>query len=132
MKLKSTGKADKMKQGNLAAEITHINKEKDAARDSLGVDKGILHGGGGGTEKNLDWEKPEWTKGVNMKATGKGDKLKEGNLAKEITHVNKEKDESRDKIEGVDKGILHQTKKGQKLAEKGDLAKPITFPKGKP
>eukprot|EP00797_Seminavis_robusta_P016493 Sro2460_g328270.2 (96) ;mRNA; r:10941-11543 len=71
-KLKSTGKADKMKEGNLAAEITHVNKNKDASRDiNAAANSEVLHSGGGGDDKDVSWEKPSWTKDAGLKNTGK-------------------------------------------------------------
>lgn len=133
--LKSTAKGSAAKQGgNLASEVTHIQE----------------------SENKIGWEKPAWAKnGPKLKSTGKADKMKSGNLAKEITHINANKDTSRDtnstanadiltnKAEAGGKDIswekpawaqnagLKSTKKGEKLKEKGDLARPITFPKGK-
>jgi hypothetical protein len=92
-KLKSTGKAEIMKaQGNLAGEITMINKNKDESRDINPVAKDAkLAGAAADGDKDLSWEKPAWTQNAGLKSTTKGEKMK----------------------------------------TKGDLAKPITFPKGK-
>lgn len=74
-----------------------------------------------------EWEKPDWAKkGPALKSTGKADKLKAGNLAKEITHVNKEKDATRDVNFEANPVFLKASEKSDVLKEKGDLAKPVT------
>lgn len=58
--------------GNLAAEITHINKHKDESRDiNSAADPGGLQHGSGGGDKDLAWEKPAWTKDAGLNQTGK-------------------------------------------------------------
>lgn len=60
-------------QGNLAAEITHINKHKDETRDiNSAANAEVLKESGGGTDKDLSWEKPEWTQDPGLKNTNKG------------------------------------------------------------
>lgn len=60
-----------------------------------------------------DWEKPEWTKKPVLKNTEVGQVVKSGqDLAKEITHVNKEKDESRDVNYDANPLYLKTTDKG--------------------
>ena len=87
-KLKTTGKAEVMKtEGNLAREITHINKEKDPSRDlnSAATAEQLKEAAAAG-DKNLAWEKPDWTKDAGLKHTKKGEKLKtKGDLARPIT-----------------------------------------------
>ena len=62
-----------MKKGNLAGEITHINKNKDESRDiNAAGNASDLHGGSGGDEKDLSWEKPAWTQDAGLKTTKKG------------------------------------------------------------
>ena len=59
--------------GNLAAEITHINKHKDESRDiNSAANASDLHSGGGSVQKDLAWEKPAWTKDAGLNQTGKG------------------------------------------------------------
>ena len=59
--------------GNLASEITHVNKNKDESRDiNSAANAGVLQGGGGGAEKDLSWEKPAWTQNAGLKTTAKG------------------------------------------------------------
>jgi len=134
--LKSTDKGEKAKEGsNLASEVTHINE----------------------SENKIGWEKPSWAKGgAKLRSTGNADTVKTGgNLSKEITHINANKDTSRDINSAANSDMLQKkgesggndiswekpswasnaglksTKKGQKMKEKGDIARPITFPKGK-
>merc|ERR1712232_728748 len=115
-KLKSTGKAEAMKtSGNLAKEITHVNANKDASRDvNSTANTEILHQAGGAGEKDVSWEKPSWTKGAGLKSA-----------------QGTEKDVSWEKPAWAQNAGLKSTKKGEKLKENGNLAKPITFPKGK-
>lgn len=69
-----------------------INKQKDETRDINPVATNAqLNQSDAHSDKNLAWEKPDWTKSAGLKTT----------------------------------------KKGEKLKTKGDLARPITFPKGK-
>jgi hypothetical protein len=59
--------------GNLAHEITHINKNKDESRDINSAAQATrLQGAGDGGDKDLSWEKPDWTKDAGLKTTGKG------------------------------------------------------------
>lgn len=59
--------------GNLASEITMVNKNKDESRDvNAAANAGVLHGGGGGSEQDVSWEKPSWTQNAGLKQTGKG------------------------------------------------------------
>ena len=44
-------------QGNLAGEITHINKNKDETRDINSEANVPLKGAAGGDGKDLSWEK---------------------------------------------------------------------------
>ena len=93
VKLKKTGKADVMKtEGNLAAPITSLPHQKadgpfqkpewtgdvkDQPRPEGKIEKPITelpHSG----DKNLAFEKPEWTKNAGLAATGKGEALKSG------------------------------------------------------
>ena len=61
--------------GNLAGEITHINKNKDESRDiNSAANSGNLHGGSAGDDKDLSWEKPAWTQNAGLKSTAKGTK----------------------------------------------------------
>lgn len=61
-----------------------------------------------------DWEKPGWTKKAPLKNTEVGQAAKSGvNLAHEITHVNKEKDESRDVNYDANPLYLKSTEKGK-------------------
>lgn len=99
------------------------------------------------------WNKPAWAikqggsgKGNDagaskLKVTGKAELMQGtsphigGNLASEITMVNKNKDPKRDEWNATSAGgtgILKSTPQGQKLAQgKTNLAGPITFPNGK-
>jgi len=74
-----------------------------------------------------EWEKPDWTKKAGLKTTEGGQAAKTGqNLAKEITHVNKNKDEARDVNYDANPLYLKSTEKGSDVRTKGDLAKPVT------
>jgi len=93
MKLKPTGKADKMKEGNLASPITSLPHQKadgpfekpgwtgdvkDQPKPTGDLAKPITdlpHGAGG---KDLSFQKPDWTKEKGLQETGKGQALKEG------------------------------------------------------
>ena len=60
--------------GNLAAEITHVNKNKDESRDiNSAANAEKLSGAGGGAEKDVSWEKPAWTQNAGLKSTAKGE-----------------------------------------------------------
>ena len=62
--------------GNLASEITHVNKNKDAARDLNAVgNTGVLSGAGGAADKDVSWEKPSWTQNAGLKSTAKGRRI---------------------------------------------------------
>lgn len=92
-KLKATGKADMMKDGNLASPITSLPHQKEdgpfdkpdwtedvkgAPRPEGALEKPITalpHGAGG---KDLAFQKPDWTKNAGLQATGKGEALKSG------------------------------------------------------
>lgn len=88
--LKSTGRADKMKgDGNLAAPITSLPHQKETgpfqkpewtgnvAASNINGDlaKPIT---AATQNANLAFQKPDWTKAPNVRATAKGDALKEG------------------------------------------------------
>lgn len=88
-------------------------------------------------DDTTSWQKPDWTTKKTTKTTHAGEAAKSGeNLASEITNIKEQAD---------DKGIgwqkpswatqgakLKSTSKGEKLkAGQADLARPITFPKGK-
>ena len=61
-----------------------------------------------------EWEKPDWTKKAPLKNTEGGQAAKSGqNLANEITHVNKNKDESRDVNYDANPLYLKSTDKGK-------------------
>jgi len=96
-KLKSTGKADKMKAGNLAAPITSLPHQKN--EDNIGFKKpdwtGEVKEHARSTVdpakpitslphqpredgKDLSWKKPDWTKNPVLKSTTKGEQLKQG------------------------------------------------------
>lgn len=88
-------------------------------------------------DDQTSWQKPDWTKKTPIKTTQQGAAVKTGeNLASEITNI---KDQADTKGIGWQKPAwatqgpqLKSTTKGQKLKEgKSDLARPITFPKGK-
>ncbi|CAB9506786.1 expressed unknown protein [Seminavis robusta] len=89
------------------------------------------------SDDHLEWEKPDWATKKPIKTTETGAAIQSGqNLASDITNAAEVADE---------KGIgwqkpawatggpkLKSTAKGQKLKDgKTDLARPITFPKGK-
>ena len=84
------------------------------------------------------WEKPDWTVAKPIKSTQTGAAAKSGqNLASEITKAAEHADEKGigwQKPSWASQGApqLKPTAKGQKLKDgKADLARPITFPKGK-
>jgi len=115
-KLKSTGKADAMKAGNLAKEITLVNANKDESRDTNSkANADILKAKTEVSEKDVSWEKPSWAKDTGLKSKGNSN----------------EKDTSWEKPAWAQSAGLKSTAKGSKLAKDGNLAKPITFPKGK-
>ena len=85
------------------------------------------------------WQKPDWTTKKTTKTTQQGAAAKTGgNLASEITNI---KDQADEKGIGWQKPAwatqggaanLKSTAKGEKLKSgQADLARPITFPKGK-
>ena len=86
--LKSTGKNVKAGE-NLAAPITdlpHVGNKNSGVNEEVQPDSVVKNKGIQGEEKNLDWEKPSWTKNAGLKSTGKGSDMKaQGNLAKPIT-----------------------------------------------
>ena len=72
-------------------------------------------------ERDLSWQKPDWTKNTKLRSTGKGDAVKTGgNLAAPITSLPHQK-EPFEKPEWT--GDV-QAKEGTRV--QGDLAKPIT------
>jgi len=74
--------------------------------------------------KDLSWKKPEWTKNLKLRSTGKADVVKQGgNLAAPITDLPHQKNTplSFSKPEWTDEA---SAKEGQRV--EGDLAKPIT------
>jgi hypothetical protein len=86
-RLKETGKAHFLKsEGNLAKPVAyHVDRgdglNKEAQPGAVFKNKGVTT-----TEKNIEWEKPDWTKCRELKATGKADVLNsEGNLARPIS-----------------------------------------------
>jgi hypothetical protein len=86
-RLKETGKAHFLKsEGNLAKPVTFpVSKgdgvNKEAQPGAVLKNKGVTT-----SEKNIEWEKPDWTKCRELKATGKADVLNsEGNLARPIS-----------------------------------------------
>lgn len=82
-------------------------------------------------QKQYGWEKPDWAKkGPKLRATGKADKMKAGNLAAPVTNIRdyvatekKELDFQRPDL-SKDK-LLKGTKKGEALKSGGDIARPI-------
>lgn len=105
VKLRSTGKADIVKQGGtLAAPITelpHVKKE------------------------DLDFKKPEWTEEVSAK---EGTRI-QGDLAKPITSLPHtgvpDKDLSFAKPDWTQKPVLKESSKGSALKTGKDIARPI-------
>ena len=72
-------------------------------------------------DRDLSWQKPDWTKNLKLRSTGKGDAVKTGgNLAAPITNLPHQK-EAFEKPEWT--GDV-QAKEGTRV--QGDLAKPIT------
>jgi len=122
--IKTTSESEKLKSGaSLSKPITHIAKEV-----AEGVSPEI---------SKLAWEKPEWAKKKVVKSTEFGEKVQKGeNISCKITNI---KDEAEERGIGwqkpswaTDGPKLKSTPKGQKLKEGHDnLARPITFPKGK-
>ena len=59
--------------GNLAGEITHINKNKDESRDISSAANSVqLAGAAADNNKDTSWEKPAWTQNAGLKSTAKG------------------------------------------------------------
>ena len=90
-------------------------------------------------DDHLEWEKPDWTTKKPIKSTQTGAAVQQGqNLAGNITNV---QDTAEERGIGWQKPAwatgggapkLKPTAKGQKLKSgQSDLARPITFPKGK-
>jgi len=156
--LKSTDKGSEARtKGDLATPITNISEvaegdDKLAWKKPDWATKGPgLHQTGKGGQSDLQtpitnisevvegddklaWKKPDWaTKGPGLKNTGKGG---QSDLQTPITNIS-EVAEGDDKLawkkpDWATKGPgLKSTKKGEKLKDGGNLARPITFPKGK-
>lgn len=89
------------------------------------------------SDDHLEWEKPDWTKNKPLKSTQTGEAAKSGqNLASDITNIKESADEKGigwEKPAWATGGAqLKSTAKGEKLKSgQSDLARPITFPKGK-
>jgi len=89
------------------------------------------------SDDKLEWEKPDWAQQKTIKTTPAGQQVKSGvNLASEITNIHETADEKGigwQKPAWATQGPnLKSTAKGEKLKlGAGDLARPITFPKGK-
>ena len=115
--LKKTDTGEQLGTGaNLARKITHIASDPNA-------------------KKELGWEKPEWAKKKVVKSTPEGEKVQKGEyLSTGITNNQQAKEKYQwEKPSWATKGPkLKSTGRGQKLKDgDGNLAKPITFPKGK-
>jgi len=78
-------------------------------------------------EKTYSWEKPEWTKKTSLKKTGRGDDIKKGSsLAAPVTHVNANKDISRDLNPLAKSTLLKKTGRGDVVKQGSSLAAPVT------
>lgn len=81
--------------------------------------------------KDYAWEKPSWAKnGPKLRATGKADKMKAGNLAAPVTNIRDyvatEKQELDFQRPDLSKDkLLKGTTKGEALKTGGDIARPI-------
>jgi hypothetical protein len=106
-KLRPTGKADKLKEGDLAKPITmlphmkedgpfekpqwtgEVKQEKNIADPAKPITS-LPHAG----ETDLSFQKPDWTKENKLRGTGKGDALKSGKeIARPIGGIKPVEDE---------------------------------------
>jgi hypothetical protein len=151
-KLRSTGKADLLKQngGNLAKPITHPLGKGDGVNKYVRPEDILQSTNGAGQEKQIGWEKPEWAMKKVLRATGKAEILqRDGNLEKPITNpvgkgdginkyvrpeeilsnavVKEDKQIGWEKPDWTKKAVLKPTKKGDLLKSGGEIARPITF-----
>lgn len=87
LRLKQTGKAHFLKsEGNLAKPVTFSVSKGDGVNKEAQPRAVLKNKGVATTEKSIEWEKPEWAKCRELKATGKADVLiSEGNLARPIS-----------------------------------------------
>lgn len=107
--VKSTIK--KLSQRASTGDIASLSKDK--AGDDCNWEK-----------QTYSWEKPDWTT-KTLKTTGRGDVIKTGSsLAAPVTHINKNKDESRDTW--TTKPSLKKSTRGDAIKHGSNLAAPVT------
>jgi hypothetical protein len=85
--LKETGKAHRLKsEGNFAKPVTSSVAKGDGVKKEDQPAAVLKNKGATTTEKNIEWEKPDWTKCRELNATGKADVLNSaGSLARPIS-----------------------------------------------
>jgi hypothetical protein len=144
--LQETGNAHFLKSaGNFAKPVTFPvgkgdGENKEAQPGAVLKNKGVTT-----TEKNFEWEKPDWTKCRELKATGKADFLNsEGNLARPISlPVGSNNDAGTEtetniawenieweKPDWTKCRELKATGRADGLDSEGNLARPISLPVG--
>lgn len=77
--------------------------------------------------KDYSWEKPEWAKKSALKKTGRGASIKQGtSLAAPVTHINANKDESRDTNPLANTSRLRHSTRGSIAKQGVSLSAPVT------
>lgn len=78
-------------------------------------------------KNDYSWEKPEWAKKSSLKKTTRGNIVKQGvSLAAPVTHINANKDESRDTNQLANTSRLQKTIRGSIVKQGVSLSAPVT------